>query len=681
MKKNKYILILFSFLLSISSICGLLFKDSAHEKHNIVVEIEKENNKNIYIETLDINNNNYLANQKFNYNEKKDIYTLKENSIEFTVTNNDNYLLNIQDKNIKNISVYDNEKEIDVYYDEENHLYNISHSINKYEILKQQFNKTNLILILFLGITFAVLYYFVFLFFKNFVCKIFCKKLKIYEIFIFAGLLFILYYLNFYSLLSLIGYLFIPILFAIMGLTLLHYGKQNKLSFESSYLFMALVLLITLVFLIPPFHILDEDNHYIKSYDHLFLLEKSNFDQNGYTHLSKNIHEFRYKYSNFKFNLIKLNPIAYYDDMNLKINYKDLNGSTEKCDTYRQHVLDYIPSNFAIFLCKKLNTNVLLTILLSRFFNVVLSVLIGYFALKIMPKFKNLLFLIMTFANTYQSCIGINQDWINTPTCFLFIAYIFYLIFKKEQVKIKDYIILILIGTVIAFSKTVYTPIILFVLMIDNKKFEKIKIKHALINKILLIITVALITVLAYKWNAIFTSDNNTTEQVVINNNFYTVSEALNDPVELVLMYFRTIKARLFEDTLKGFIDGFGWYTIWNNKIIKLFMLITYVGLIITLPYEKIKNRGIFKSLSLFIYTSICLLISAALLFGWTKTGAKTIEGLQPRYFIPIIFGLYFILNNNIFKISKTKNYNTYFIYVIFGLNFISFFEIIYRLF
>ena len=31
-------------------------------------------------------------------------------------------------------------------------------------------------------------------------------------------------------------------------------------------------------------------------------------------------------------------------------------------------------------------------------------------------------------------------------------------------------------------------------------------------------------------------------------------------------MYFRTIKARLFEDTLKGFIDGFGWYTIWNNK-------------------------------------------------------------------------------------------------------------------
>ena len=51
MKKNKYILILFSFLLSISSICGLLFKDSAQKKHNIVVEIEKENNKNIYLES------------------------------------------------------------------------------------------------------------------------------------------------------------------------------------------------------------------------------------------------------------------------------------------------------------------------------------------------------------------------------------------------------------------------------------------------------------------------------------------------------------------------------------------------------------------------------------------------------------------------------------------------------
>lgn len=43
--------------------------------------------------------------------------------------------------------------------------------------------------------------------------------------------------------------------------------------------------------------------------------------------------------------------------------------------------------------------------------------------------------------------------------------------------------------------------------------------------------------------------------------------------------------------------------------------------------------------------------------FGWTKRGATYIDGLQSRYFIPVVFYLYLILNNNILKTNNLKKY------------------------
>jgi len=54
--------------------------------------------------------------------------------------------------------------------------------------------------------------------------------------------------------------------------------------------------------------------------------------------------------------------------------------------------------------------------------------------------------------------------------------------------------------------------------------------------------------------------------------------------------------------------------------------------------------------------------IYCSLLTGWTKPNATVIDGLQSRYFIPIIPLLLILISNNIIKIN-IKNENL--IYVI----------------
>ena len=52
----------------------------------------------------------------------------------------------------------------------------------------------------------------------------------------------------------------------------------------------------------------------------------------------------------------------------------------------------------------------------------------------------------------------------------------------------------------------------------------------------------------------------------------------------------------------------------------------------------------------------ICIIYSA-MFFGWTYFGAPTIDGLQPRYFIPPVILIYLAITNNAIKLDvKNKN-------------------------
>lgn len=677
MKLNKIIIVILSLLLTFLTICGLLFKENSKEKINLIINVEKENiNENVYINEILINDNSYLTKNILKYDEKNAFYVLKNEKLKYTITKNDNFYIEIEENNVKNIEVIYDDKELNIKKD--NSVFTLEKNINSYEILKKEIKETNILYVTLISIAFIIFYFLSLSFIFKFINKLYNDSIKIYEVFISLLLLFIIYYFSFYPLIILTKSISMVALFLYIAFIIYKNRNNKNFNLETNFLLISIFLGITMLFLIPPFYVLDEDNHYIKVYDHLFYLEEDKAIENG-VYISNNVYDFRGKYQNNKFVFgQKINALNYYNDLNTKIDYKNLNNNIVKYGTHGSKKLAYIPANIVTFICKRLNTNVLLAFLLARLINYSLALIICYKALKLIPKFKPLLFVIMTFAITYHSIMGINQDWLNTTISFLMIAYIMHLIFNKEFIEKKDYIILGLLSYALAFAKTVYTPLILLVLFIDNKKFKK-NIKHPLVNKVLIITFACFLTLLSYFWNTIF--DSNVTNTEVIDNGIYTFTELIKEPLKLISIYFNTIKMRLSLDLFRGYFDGFGWYIIWHNSLFLWILKIIYAFTIFTLPNEEIKNKKCLKLLSAFIFISMYGIITASMLFGWCKRGTTYIDGLQSRYFIPVVFYLYLILNNNILKTNKIKNYNLYLTLTIIFTNFLSFFTIIYKLF
>lgn len=676
MKKNKINIIILSVLLTVFSICGILFKNSAKEKIELIINIEKINlNENVYINEILVNDNSYLTKDILKYDQDNAYYILENENLKYEITQNDNFYIEIEDENIKSVEIiYDNEK---LNIKQDNGLFTLEQSVSPYKILTKEIKETNILYVIFSSIGFIIFYFLTLSFIFKFIHKLYNENIKIYEALIALLLLFTIYYFSFYPLIVFIKSISMVVLFTFVAFMVYKNRKGKNFDLETNFLFISIFLGITMLFAIPPFYVLDEDNHYIKAYDHLFYLEEDKAVEDS-VYISDNVYNFRKKYQNNKFIFDQtVNILSYYDDLNTKINYKDLNDNIVKYGTHDSKDLAYIPANIITFICKRLNTNVLLAFLLARLINFSLALIICYKALKLIPKFKPLLFVIMTFAITYHSIIGINQDWLNTSVSFLLISYIMHLIFTKEFIEKKDYIVLGLLSYVLAFAKTVYTPLILLVLFIDNKKFKK-SIKHPLVNKIIIVAFACSMTLISYFWSTIFSSGVTNAE---IDNGLYTFTELIKEPLKLISIYFNTIKARFSLDLFRGYFDGFGWYIIWHNTLILWVLQIVYAFTIFTLPNEEVKNKNWLKILSGFIFICMYGIITASMLFGWTKKGASFIDGLQSRYFIPVIFCLYLVLNNNIIKTNKIKNYNLYLTLVIIFTNFLSFFTIIYKLF
>ena len=676
MKKRKVLMIILSILLGFLSISGVLFKSNAENKVNLFINIEKTiKEESVLVNEILINDNSYKTKDILNYDKEKEAYLLDNEKLEYKITKNDNFYIEIENENIESIEVtYDNKK-LDLK--EKNGLLILEYKANPYQILKEQIKDSNFIYLISLMFVFGVIYYLLINMLSIFISNLYTKKIKPYEILLVLSALFFIYYFSFYPLVIFTKSISMILLFLFIGLIIYKYRKQEQFNLETNFLFISLFLGITFIFSIPPFYVLDEDNHYIKVYDHLFYIEKDKAIDNG-VYISDSVYEFRNKYQNNKFVLgQKINALSYYDEINTKIDYKNLNENIVRYGTHGAKKLAYIPANIVTFICKRLNTNVLLAFLLARFINLSLALLICYKAIKLIPKFKPLLFVIMTFGMTYQSIIGINQDWLNTSTCFLMIAYIMHLIFKKEYIEKIDYVVLGVLSYASAFSKTVYTPLILLVLFIDNKKFKK-SIKHPFINKVLMILFACSMTLLSYFWDTIFKANISSGAS---SNDYYSFTELILEPLKLTSIYFNTIRVRITEDIFNGYFNGYGWYIIWHNPIIFKFLQLTYLGILFTLPKEKIKGEKWLKLLSLFIFVSMYGIITASMLFGWTKKGAAFIDGLQPRYFIPVIFCLYLVFNNNLFKTNKIKNYNLYLVSLITITSFLSLFTIIYSLF
>ena len=412
------------------------------------------------------------------------------------------------------------------------------------------------------------------------------------------------------------------------------YAEYKQMKIEKIFLISTLVIGIGYIVLLPSMAIPDSTAHYIRAYEiskGFITYDKKLYSSTGQVanHLPIEIRDYTSK--------------LYYSEVFSNFNSK-LSGKKEIISTsaYNYSPIAYFPQVLGMLLFRIFNFSVLLEIYVARLFALLFFVLSMYFSIKYIPVKKVTLYFICFFPMVLHQVASLSADSVLISSSFSFVSYILYLKYSKESiVSIKESILLFILFLLVAMSKSLYIFLFLMVFTIPKNKFQY--------NKYLIIfiilVTVGIIYLL---WSINISSPISSIKDIEIKKNFI-----LTNPIGYLGIFINTIIIR----TNFYIASLIGRYLFWLNLIITNFayysMLILFLLLIIADYDEKIKVD--LKIISFIIISIIYTLVLTALYLAWTPIDYRYIEGVQGRYFLPIVFLVFLMLNFNYLKHVKLK--------------------------
>ncbi len=409
---------------------------------------------------------------------------------------------------------------------------------------------------------------------------------------------------------------------AIIGILLLAMVLYNIIKnykvLEKMFLTFAIPIGILYLVFLPPSSVPDEQAHLFRAYD----ISQGNI-----------ITDFEVQREFLPQDLMILEiPIKHYDELSSRINDKtDYNSSKKELFNSAEgySFIMYTFSTVACLIGKIFSLNVYIVVYLARLLNYIVFLILGYYAIKILPFGKLVMFIYLLNPILLQEAMSVSADSFINSTALLFIAYSLYLLYNKQKLESKDKIIYTLLVICVSFSKYVYFPIVAIALL--NFFSNKDKKEKFYIIMIILAVFLAFVSCyigMQYKDVRSYVIDNNV-------NSTEQIKYILKNPINYIDTIVNTIveKHEIYMYQSLGY--NLGLLEIEGVKIIS----IMYMFLLLVAPFlEKNSNSlNIYSKIwILLISLGIFVLVMTGLYIGWTTVGENVIQGVQGRYFIPI---------------------------------------------
>ena len=310
-------------------------------------------------------------------------------------------------------------------------------------------------------------------------------------------------------------------------------------------------------------------------------------------------------------------------------------GTTEKTDqaynnTALYNFVCYIPQSLAIMIGKVFGMSTAGLAYMARIFNFVLWMVLIYFAIKLIPKFKKIVLFIALLPITLQEATSLAPDALAIGLGIFMFSYVLYLVYGREKILgKKELALLYIMAIVMGFCKIVYLPLVLLYLVIPQERFGSKKKKWihlAIIGGVTAALNLAWLMV-SSGFLVEFNPGVDSKEQLVW---------ILSHPFGYLKVIVRTImtNAELWMSNMLGM--HLGPFAFNLPSVIFIISLAMFAVLFIqrdeTLNIKKF-DRWVFIA----VFCIITLLIFTSLYIQWTAVSAPIIDGVQGRYFLPIL--------------------------------------------
>ena len=431
----------------------------------------------------------------------------------------------------------------------------------------------------------------------------------------------------------------------IVAIFMIWFLVYKKINLEKTFLFTVSIIGVLYIFIMPIYRGHDEHAHFFRAYE----ISKGVLNTRIENHMSltdipkafEEITEGTGRYFNE----------PYYKEVIefLGTNTEDGEMITENgCYMAVYSPIPYIPQAITIAITDLFTDNVAIMFYLARLVNLLVTIFILYLAIKTIPFGKKIIFLIAIIPTTMTQMASMSPDATTLSTCILFVSYILKLLYEKNTISKKEVTIVTILGSIVALCKIVYIPFILLVLLIPRKRYEnKKKYIQSIILMIVLPILINLIWLTIAGTHLVLIDNNKSSVQTL--NILTNIPEYIRTVLYTVQYSFGTLINELFG----GALMHNDWVS--TGMIITIPVIVLFI-LEILLDEElkgklKTNMKWVFGGI---IFIILCLIVTS-LYVQWSPLKWFFVNGIQGRYFLPLLLPLTILLAQNswIEKVGK----------------------------
>lgn len=298
----------------------------------------------------------------------------------------------------------------------------------------------------------------------------------------------------------------------------------------------------------------------------------------------------------------------------------------------------YIASGLGMAIARWFGLGYTVLLYLGRFFNQMVYVLFVYFAIKIIPKYKNVLFAVAFIPRALHFAGSYSYDAFITGCGLLYIAILVKSIVNEERFSTREWMIHILMSFAFVPCKFIYAPMLLLLFMIPKRRFD-----GSMKRKLLLIALVGIAAILGivlslqqqihmflldtmeetnYKWGSI---------------PMYDIWWIIQHPVDTIRLIYRSI-VEFFVPAWNSMVGDF---ISWGGFAIHPIWIMTYTALLIltaACPQDEMELLDTKVRAVCAIAIALTTIFAYFMMMQVYNTiDANYILGVQGRYFVPVL--------------------------------------------
>lgn len=301
--------------------------------------------------------------------------------------------------------------------------------------------------------------------------------------------------------------------------------------------------------------------------------------------------------------------------------------------------ISYIPQAMGIFIAKILNLDLIWSMWLGRFLNLVCySMLVGV-SLKLAGNLQFPLFFVATLPMSIQQAASLSPDAMINGGVFLLVGYFIYL-YRKEVISWKNLMLFFILGLLVIMSKVTNVFFGGLILLLPLKK--NWTVSKSILIKMFFIVTFVVCSAAFYIYTTQFPIPD--VHKVYFDSAGVNSSGQIHYILTHMLEWMHNFGSSLIENcfTYISMLNNYGSLN-YGYSISTIVMLVMFGK--ICFEQEGLGLSSLNKSLlALMIIGNYCF-ICLALYITWTPVGSSNIVGVQGRYFIPLIAVLILLLS------------------------------------